>query len=230
MAGIGERKRVLIVGEVAARSGAARKGEPARLEHARAHVGAVQQLWKCPLSDEGYVTERAWERATLGCCPLHPEGGCGLQRLGTYCRVSPPGARVPRWWCPAAGVSISLLPSFLAARFSGTLAEVEDVVTAVEDAGGVSGAVDVVHPPDAEDAITLPSALRSIRRRVATVRAALLAIVTLMPERFSGVAPTLRAMRAALGRDRVLVVLREICERHLRALTAPLGFYARGPG
>ena len=92
--------------------------------------GAVQLLWKCPLSDERYVSERAWESAILDSCPLHPEGGCGLERLGTYARVAPAGARVPRWWCPKAGVSISLLPSFLSARLSGTLAEVEAFVAA----------------------------------------------------------------------------------------------------
>ncbi len=33
--------------------------------------------------------------------------------------------RVARWWCPVARKAISLLPSFLAARRSGTLDEVE---------------------------------------------------------------------------------------------------------
>jgi len=190
----------------------------------------VQLLWKCPLSDERYVSERAWESAILDSCPFHAEGGCGLERLGTYARVAPAGARVPRWWCPTAGTSISLLPSFLAARLSGTLAAVEAVVAAVESAGSVATAVDVVHPPDADDAIGLVGALRSIRRRVTAVRAALLAIATLMAERFVGVAPTLASFRAALGCERVLVRVRELGERHLGALPVPLGFRARGSG
>lgn len=187
-------------------------------------------FWKCPLSDERYVSERAWERAILDNCPFHPEGGCRVERLGSYARVAPAGARVPRWWCPRQRASVSLLPSFLAARLSGTLDEVEDIVVAVEAAGGVSRAVDAVYPPDADDAIGLSSALRSIRRRVAAVRAALLAILTLMPERFAGLPPTIAALREALGVERALVELRAIAARHLGALPVPLGFRARASG
>ncbi len=43
--------------------------------------------------------------------------------------------------------------------FSGTLAAVEAVVTAVEAAGGVHAAFDNVRPPDVIDAIALPGAL-----------------------------------------------------------------------
>ena len=188
---------------------------------------AVQLLWKCPFADERYVSESAWERAILDCCPFHPEGGCGLEKLGTYARVEPAGAQIPRWWCPKEGASISLLPSFLAARLSGTLAAVEDVVAKVEAAGSVAAAVDAVHPPDADAAIGLACALRAIRRRVAAVRAALLAIATLMPERFAGVLPTLASFRERLGTERVLLVVRELAERHINALPAPLGFCAR---
>jgi hypothetical protein len=59
------------------------------------------------------------------------------------------------------------------------------------------------------------------------VRAALLAVVTLFPERFRGIAPTIKALREALGTDRVLVVVRCIAERHLGALPTPLGFRHR---
>lgn len=187
----------------------------------------MQVLWKCPLTDERYVTQRAWESAVLDGCPFHPEGGCGLERLGSYRRVEPPGARVPRWWCPRQRESISLLPSFLAARLRGTLATVERVVAEVEAAGGMSAAVDAVHPPDAEKPVGFVGALRSIRRRVRAVRAALLAAVTLLPERFAGVSPTLAAFREVLGGGAVLVRLRELTERHLGALPAPFGFRAR---
>lgn len=190
----------------------------------------MQLLWKCPLSDERYVSECAWERAILDRCPFHREGGCGLERLGTYSRVEPHGVRIARWWCPKQRASISLLPSFLAARLSGTLAAIEDVVAKVEAAGSVSAAVDDVYPPDADDAVGFVCALRSIRRRVSAVRAALLAIATLMPERFAGVGPTLAAFREALGQGRVLVALRELVERHLGALPVPLGFRARASG
>lgn len=184
-------------------------------------------MWKCLVADEAYVSERAWERAILVCCPFHQEGGCGLEKLGTYGRADPAGARIPRWWCPKERASISLLPSFLAARLSGTLAAVEDVVAKVEAAGSVAAAVDVVHPPDADRAVGLACALRSIRRRVAAIRAALLAIATLMPGRFVGVLPTLASFRERLGTEQVLVVVRELAEPHLGALPVPLGFGPR---
>lgn len=188
----------------------------------------VQLLWKSPLTDGQYVSEGGWTQATLLCCPFHPEGGCGLSRLGTYPRVSPAGTRVPRWWCPKKRASVSLLPAFLAAKLSGTLASVEDVVAAVEHAGSVEAAVGMLYPADAAEPIGHIGAVRAIRRRVAAVRAALLAILTLLPDRFLGVAPTLAGMRSALGVPRVLVLLRSIAERGLGALPAPLGFRARG--
>jgi hypothetical protein len=101
----------------------------------------------------------------------------------------------------------SLLPSFLAARLPGTVAEVEDVVAKVDEAGSVAAAVDVVLPPDAKEPVGRVGALRWIRRRVVAVRAALLAIVTLEPERFRGVRPTLAGIREALSCERVLVTM-----------------------
>jgi hypothetical protein len=190
----------------------------------------MQLEWSCPLSDERYISERAWERAILDKCPFHPEGGCGVEKLGTYGRVEPAGVRVPRWWCPRQRASISLLPSFLAARLPGTLASVEDAVAAVERAGGVAAAVDVVRPADVEDAVGLVGAERWLRRRVAAVYAALLAVRTLMPERFVDVSPTLAGFREALGAARVLEALRSVASRYLRALPVPLGFRARAPG
>ncbi len=190
----------------------------------------MQLEWSCPLSDEGYVTHRAWDGAILESCPFHPEGGCGLHKLGTYVRVEPPGTRIPRWWCPKRGASVSLLPAFLAARFSGTLATIERVVVAVETAGSIAAAVDVVHPPDARDAVGLTCALRSIRRRVSAVSAALLAIVTLLPDLFAGVQPTIGGFREVLACGDVLAALRPIVKRHLATLPAPLGFGARVAG
>jgi hypothetical protein len=198
-----------------------------RVWNTRGLVSTMQIAWKSPVADDRYVADRAWERAELCACPLHPEGGCGLQRLGTYGRVSPAGTRVARWWCPVARKSISLLPAFLSARLSGTLDEVEAVVAAVEQAGGVTAALEAVHPAEAEGAIGLQGALRSMRRRVGAVHAALLAIITLMPERFAGTMPTLEGLRMALSTDRVLVSLRELAARHLPALPTPLGFAAR---
>jgi hypothetical protein len=198
-----------------------------RVWNTRGLVSTMQIPWKSPVADDRYVADRAWERAELSVCPMHPGGGCGLQRLGTYARVWPRGARVARWWCPLVRKSVSLLPSFLAARLSGTLEEVEGVVAAVERAGSVTAAVETVHPAEAEDAIGLQGALRSMRRRVLAVHGALLAIITLMPERFAGTTPTLEGVRTALSTQRALVALRELAAPYLHALPAPLGFAAR---
>jgi hypothetical protein len=49
----------------------------------------------------------------------------------------------------------------------------------------------------------------------------------LLPERLSGVAPTITALREVLSTERVLVVVRCIVEQHLGALPTPLGFRHR---
>ena len=131
------------------RDHAVHKGVSPRVWSHAGSVSAVQLLWKYPLADERYVSESAWEHAILDVCPFHPDGGCGVEKLGSYPRVEPVGVRIPRWWCPKQRASVSLLPSFLAARLSGTLAAVQDIVAAVERAGSIAAAVDVVHPPDA---------------------------------------------------------------------------------
>lgn len=135
--------------------------------------------------------------------------------------------RVARFWCPKQGESISLLPSFLAARVSGTLDELEAVLVAVEEAPTFAAAVDAVLPGDVEDAVELPSAERWVRRRTRWGTALLRVVMTLMPADFVGVRPTLCAVREHLGTTRALVALRELVSRHLHAVAAPLGFAHR---
>ena len=178
------------------------------------------------VADEAYVSRRAWEHAILDACPFHPAGGCGVTRHGSYPRIWPSGCRIPRFWCPVAKVSISLLPESLAAGVTGSLDAIEEAVDAI-DVHGIAGAVDVVLPPDADEAVGLVGAMRSLRRRRRWVHSALVAIVTLLADRFAGIAPTLGALRAELGVDRVLVALRSIAEIHLGALARPLGLRAR---
>lgn len=122
--------------------------------------------------------------------------------------------------------SISLLPESLAAGVTGSLDAIEAAVDAIE-AGGMSAAVDLVHPADVEDAIGLEAARRSLRRRARWVYPTLITLVSLLADRLSGVAPTLHAMRIALGVERVLVALRSVAEMHLGAVARPLGFRAR---
>jgi hypothetical protein len=123
-------------------------------------------------------------------------------------------------------VTISLLPDFLASRLSGTLAEVEQVVSAAEVAPSQEAAVEEVRPAFATNAVTLPSALRWLRRRLVAVRAALVAAVTLVPA-LAECPPTLGAVRARLGVSETLVALRSVAASHLVALAAPVGFRAR---
>lgn len=126
--------------------------------------------------------------------------------------------RVARYYCPTAHETFSLLPDCLASHFPGDLAAIEDVVAAVEDARSVEAAADALRPD-----ITLASAVRWLRRRVQPVRLALLAVVTLVPDLFTGDA-RLGAVRAALGVTPALMALRARTAAHLPGLPAPLGF------
>jgi hypothetical protein len=138
------------------------------------------------------------------------------------------GVRVARLLCPAAGVTISLLPDFLASRLSGTLSEVEAAVEAAEAASSQEAALEQVRPAAAPDAVTLLAGLRWLRRRLSAVRAALLAAVTLVPA-LAGCRATLSALRERLSvsASEVLVTLRRLAAAHLAAMSSPVGFRAR---
>ena len=160
-------------------------------------------------------------------CPLHPEEDCGLVGHGSYPRVRPEGVRVARFRCPLARTTISLLPDFLAARMSGPLSEVEAVVEQAAGFPSQEAAAEQVRPASAPDAVTLPSALRWLRRRLVAVHAALVAAVTLVPA-LAECAPTLGAVRERLGVSEALIALRRVAALHLGAMPAPVGFRARG--
>jgi hypothetical protein len=126
--------------------------------------------------------------------------------------------RVARYYCAAAQTTFSLLPDCLSARLPGDLDEVERVVAAVEAAPSVEAAADKLRP-----GADLPGAIRWVRRRLSAVRAMLLALVTMSPERLGGCTPTLHDVGARLGTP-VLRQVRALAERHLGALAAPVGF------
>ena len=181
------------------------------------------------LTSKAYVAERAWQKARLLHCPRHPRSGCGFARHGTYLRTTPAGMRIARYYCPTAHETFSLLPDCLASRFPGDLDDLERVVAHVDAARSIEAAADVLRPD-----IVLPSAVRWVRRRLTLVRATLLAVVTLLPDRFSGTAH-LSAVRAALDTDHALVALRTHAAALLPALPRPLGFVpharaSRAPG
>lgn len=189
---------------------------------ARAGRVPVQVRFAIDLTSEEYVSQQAWTKASLDRCPVHPAGGCGVQRHGTYARVAPPGTRIARFYCRQGQTTISLLPDCLASHVSGSLDEVEAAVDAVEQAPSVESAADGLR----ED-IDLPGAVRWTRRRLRWVRALLVTLVGLMPERFASCAPTLASFRVVLGGAPVLVTLRAYAASHLAHLPVPVGFAAR---
>ena len=173
-------------------------------------------------TSETYVSQEGWREASLARCPRHRGGGCGFARHGTYRRKSPPGTRIARWYCPTAHQTFSLLPDCLAARLPGALAEVEQVVRAVEQAPSLESAADRLRPD-----IELPGAVRWTRRRVRAVHRSLTALRGLYPQTFAAVPATLSAFGEALGVEAVLVTLRAMAAPVLAMLPAPLGLRPR---
>ena len=118
----------------------------------------MQIRYATNLSAEQYVRQQAWHTATLNRCPLHAQGGCSFSKHGTYPRKFPDGAKIARWYCADGHMSFSLLPDCLASRLSGSLNEVEDVLTEVENSPSQEAAADKIRIE-----ILLPGALRWIR-------------------------------------------------------------------
>jgi len=182
----------------------------------------VQLRFECDLTGAEYVSQEAWRDANLVRCPLHPNGGCGFARHGTYERISPPGTLIARWYCPQGHRTFSLLPDCLAARLSGTLAEVEAVVRDVEQATSLEAACAGLRLD-----IELPGALRWISRRVHAVHASLNVLKGLLPDLLATCTPTLTGFYEHLGVAQVLLGLRRIAAVFLHRLPAPLGFLPR---
>lgn len=203
----------------------ARKGNPPRLVAATGRV-LVQLRFATGLSSEEYVSESAWESATLIRCPVHPEGGCGYQRHGTYERKEPRGTRIARWYCRAGQTTISLIPDCLASHLSGDLDQIEVAVRASEAGSSIEAVAEVLRPE-----IELPGAIRWLRRRLEYVRSALATARGLEPHVLAGSMPTLREVGAALGLEGgVLVRLRVELAACLGSFASPVGFRARSRG
>jgi hypothetical protein len=180
----------------------------------------VQLRFATGLTGAEYVTREAWREARLSRCPLHARGGCGFARHSAYQRKTPAGTWIARWYCPLGHCTFSLLPDHLAARFPGTLSEIEHVVATVEQASSVEAAANALRRDD----ITLASALRWVRRRLAPVRALLTIVVGLLPQRLLGCMPRITDLRTRLSCRQVLMHLRTLAQPHLPALIRPLGF------
>ena len=152
---------------------------------------------------------------------------------GTYERETPLPTRIRRWRCTRCGLTISCLPDCLAAQTTGSLQEVEEQVVAAETTNpdgawttNVLAAVKQLAP----DIVDHSSLWRRVHVRVARVHDFLRTVSGLMPDLFSGVAPTVRALRRHLGSQRVLMDLRSLCEEHLGHLPPDFdGSWAKTP-
>jgi hypothetical protein len=176
------------------------------------------------LTFEGYVTGEGWTTATLSCCP---DCAGPVTSHGTYLRKLPRPARIARFRCEPCRMTISLLPDFYASRTPGLLEEIEDAVAVAESARSVEDAAERIRPADDADAVTLGAAVKWLTRRIVAVHRLLATIIGLLPWRFEGCEPTVASFRERLSTTRVLVELREICERYLGVLAAPLGLVGR---
>ena len=192
------------------------RGEPRR----------VQLRHESRLTAVEYVKQKAWEGANLQQCPLHPEGGCGIARHGTYGRVEPLGMEIARWYCKPGHTTFSLLPDCLAAKLSSTLEAVETVVDVVERRESSLEAVAEKLRPD----IGVQGAVRWVRRRVVAITLAMVALKGLQPDVLSGVGATQGEVRAALKVDAVLAAARELAGTQVAHLPPYVGFGARHRG
>ena len=188
----------------------------------------VQLRFATGLTSEEYVRTGAWRNARLERCPNHPHGGCSLAEHGTYERKTPPGTKIPRWYCRESHTTFSGLPDFLAARLPGTLDDLETVVVMAEGAESQEEAANEVRCPEDDDAIELPGALRWLRRRLDLVYDVLTRVIGLIPDKLAGCAPTMSAVRKRLKSDSALMALRGLVAGQLRTLPAPLGFQPHG--
>lgn len=184
----------------------------------------MQLRFATDLSAEEYVRREAWKEAKLDNCPIHPEGGCGFRKNGTYRRKYPEGTKIARWHCLIGHRTFSFLPDCLSARLPGTLKEVEDVIEEVERSPSQEDAVERIRLD-----IFLPGALRWVRRRILPIRTALTMLIELIPSMFSACDPTLSSFRSALCVTHVLPELRHHGAPFLQILPPPLGFCSR-PG
>lgn len=182
-------------------------------------TGTVQVRLTTRSTGEYYVTAKLWRLATITRCPWHPEGGCGFCRHGTYQRVKPHGTLIARWYCRKAQRTLSALPDHLASHYSGTLAELEVHVRAVENAPSRAAAAQHQRTD-----IELPGALRYLCRLSRAVQSALRIIRGLDPQMFQQFEPTLSSFSAQLGTETTLATLRDHYARYLAQLPTPLGF------
>jgi len=171
-------------------------------------------------SAEAYVANQEWRYARLEQCPLHPPGECSFARHGTYPRLMPEATRIARWYCPEGHRTFSLLPDFLAARLPGLLSSIEKAVATAQASTSLEVAADGLRRDD----VTLPSAVRWLRRRVRQVQDGLKTVFGFAVQEPTASFPTLSALRVQLGDDHPLLRLRSaLPPKVLAKVCVPLG-------
>ena len=143
-----------------------------------------------------------------------------MTRHGTYTRYTDLGteAPIPRWYCPKAQCTFSLLADCFAAGRPGTLDHIEQAVTAYE-AGRPS-----VGPPVLSRCSEVAVQRQWLRRQVRCLTTVLTVLIGLYPQQLAGCEPTLSSFRQRMAQDRLLVALRGLGAGHLDQLPGPLGF------
>jgi len=180
----------------------------------------VQLRFHYENTSEEYVRTKAWQSATLEHCPLcGREPGEGFSCHTAYERKQPAGALIARYYCKPCQTTFSLLPDCIAARFSNSLDEIENVVVTVEKASSFEDAAFELRPDLKES-----GRRRWVRRRVNRVRLMLSIVATLGVLTTTPRELTVTALRDELGTDRALVVLRPLVNEHIAHLPTPVGF------
>ena len=179
----------------------------------------MQLRYATTLPVEQYIQRKAWRDAKLAHCPLHPKGGCKFAKHGTYPRKFPDGAKIARWYCPDGCATFSKLPDCLSSRLPGTLVEVENIISQIEKSSSQEAAAENIRLD-----ISLPSALRWMRRRLFLIRSTLILLIELIPSLPEDCQPTLSSFRSVFGVEFVLLHLRMLAGPHLDILPPPLGF------
>lgn len=190
----------------------------------------MQSMFACGCTSEEYVTRRLWLKARPPEeCPYCSLKGleCSLVLHGYYDRVHPKGARVRRYRCTRTGRTVSMLADCLASHSCGDVDTMERIAKQREEKSSfgkiAAGVARRLYRP--EQPIEGP--LRWVKRRVSAVGGFLAAVVSLRPEELGGVEPTVTALRAHLGSERVLVELRHLAGAQLAGLDPPLGLRPR---
>jgi hypothetical protein len=177
----------------------------------RFKTGAYRRRLRYPRSvarGKAFVLPAASARGLWVCPPWHLRA------------KEPGGILTAPWYCRQGHRTFSLLPDYLAARFPGTLSEIERLVATVEQARSLETATDARR----SDPVSLTSAVRWVRRRVGPVRRLLTVLVGLLPQFFLGCAPTIGALRRRVSCAQVLMSCSELAQVHLQALSRPLRF------